>query len=67
MEQLEGCRDGAEARATILAVAERGGLATALAMLAEAIDQLEGLAPGLSAEIWDSYSAILARHGCIDP
>lgn len=60
MIRLDCHDEPAKARAAILTAAERGGLATAVQMLSEAVKQMEELAPTLSAEIWTSYAAILA-------
>ena len=58
--RIEDCEDLAAARHNISAAARQAGLDTAVAMLVEALSQMEALAPSLSAEVWSAYGAVLA-------
>ena len=60
MADLDAYADLADARTAALAAARDGGLSVALAMLSESLSQLEAIAPAISAEVWDAYSAVLA-------
>jgi hypothetical protein len=60
MADLETCEDLSAARRTILADARAGGPPVAVAMLAEALRQLELLTPAVSAEVWSGYAAVRA-------
>lgn len=46
------------ARAALVASARLTGPATALAMLDEALRQIERIGPTLSGEVWESYAAV---------
>lgn len=47
------------ARRSILAAASAGGLSLTLAMLEEALQQMDILGPAVSAEVWSEYAAVL--------
>lgn len=51
-------RNLAAKRSEILAAAEASGTRGAVAMLAEALTQMEIMSPALSAEIWEGYAAV---------
>lgn len=66
MDELSGVREIGEARVVLLSAARAGGFETALAMLDQALAQLDKLAPPLDGSIWEAYSAVLAEkapHG----
>ncbi len=58
MSLLDHLDDPRQARAVLLRLATGASQAVALAMLGEALDQIELLAPPLSGEAWDAYLAI---------
>ena len=61
MDSLSDMTDLGAARRLILGAAEDNGTQVAVAMLSEALEQLENLSPPLSAEVWDAYATVLRR------
>jgi len=49
-------------RREILAAAQAGGVHVAVAMLDEALTQMEIMSPAVSAEVWDGYAAVRAAR-----
>ena len=67
MARLHQYDDLPSARRAILATANAGGLVVAVAMLAEALTQMEILGPTLSAEVWSAYAAVSAAQPAAAP
>lgn len=69
MGSLDDVYELNEARVVVLATAREHGLEAALAMLQEALVQLEEIAPALSGEVWEAFSAVVdaapRRGACI--